>query len=78
MLFLKLLCSLVEEPFEKFSSLNKQKTQADYEKMLYEVVKFGERNGFEKELNIIMGQLSYEPESRLTPEKLYNSIQTEH
>jgi hypothetical protein len=77
MLFLRMLCSIVEEPFERFSDLNKQKTDLEYEAKLYEVVKFGERNGLEKELSIIVGQLSIDPDIRLSPEKLYNTIQSE-
>lgn len=78
MLFLRLLCYLVDRPFEVFHRLNQQQNAEDYEKALYEVVKFGERHQFEAELTIILNQLSFDPDSRLTPEKLFNLIQNEH
>lgn len=78
MLFLRLLCSVVEESFDKFTQLNRQTNQKDYEKVLYEVVKFGERHQLEAELAVIINQLSFDPDHRLTPEKLFNFIQNEH
>ena len=76
MVFLRILCNVADESFERFTHLNQQKNETDYNKVLYEVVKFGERHNYEKELNLIMQQLAYEPDNRMAPEKLFTEIQS--
>lgn len=75
MLFLRLLCAVENEPFSRFEQLNQQSNENAYNKMLYEVVKFGERCNFEKELDILIPQLAFNPDNRPSPEKLCTEIQ---
>lgn len=76
MLFLRLLCAVVDEPFSRFESLNQQPSEDSYNKILYEVVKFGEHHELERELDFIVQQLAYNPDNRLAPEKLCTEIQS--
>lgn len=78
MVFVRLLCNISETSFKQFEELNLQSNDTTYSKILYEIVKFGERSGFEKELGIVVQLLMRDPLSRLSAEKLYNMIQTEY
>lgn len=75
MLFLRLLCAVADESFTPFEHLNLQTTETAYNKVLYEVVKFGEHCGFEKELDFLVQQLAFDPDNRMSPEKLCSEIQ---
>ena len=78
MIFLRLLCAVVDAPFGPFSELNKQSKDSDYNNILYEIVKFGEIENMNRELSILMPLLTKEPAQRTTPEKLYSSIQSDY
>ena len=78
MLFLRLLCNLTETDFSEFDKLNLTKNLSDYSKRLYEIVKFGERNNFQKELAIIIQTIGMDPNQRLSPDKLYAQIQNDY
>ncbi len=72
---MRLLCAVTDEPFSRFENLNQQPNEDAYNKVLYEVIKFGERCEYEKELDLIIQQLAYNPDNRMTSEKLCAEIQ---
>lgn len=78
MLFLRLLCNLTNTDFSEFDKLNLTNNLTDYSKRLYEIVKFGERNNFQKELAIIIQTIGMDPNQRLSPDKLYAQIQIDY
>ena len=78
MLFLRLLCNLTDTDFSNFDKLNRIKNLSDYSNKLYEIVKFGERNNYQKELAIIIQTIGMDPNQRLSPDKLYAQIQTDY
>lgn len=78
MLFLKMLCILSETSFDSMAQLNLQKSHHDFNECLYEIVKFGERYSFEKELGIIVQLLMLDPVNRPSPDKLFYMIQNDH
>ena len=71
------MCSVSDTPFAQFEQLNQQKTDTNYNKVLYDIVKFCERCDFERELAVIMQLLMKEPAGRMSPDKVYVSIQNE-
>ena len=77
MLLVRMLCAVSDTSFKQFEELNRQETDQDFNKLLYEVVKFGEREGFERELSVAMPLLMKDPIHRPTPEKLFAQIQVE-
>jgi hypothetical protein len=77
MLFVRLLCSVSDTAFTQFESLNLQKTETNYNKILYDIVKFCERCDFERELAIIMQLIMRDPGSRMSPDKIYVTLQNE-
>ena len=77
MLFLRLLCNYTDTPFEQFEHLNKQKEDEKYNEVLYEIVKFGEREKLERELSIIIPLIMKDTFYRMIPEKIYTTIQAE-
>jgi serine/threonine protein kinase len=77
MLFLRLLCNLTDTPFEQFAHLNKQIEDDKYNEVLYEIVKYGEREKLEKELGVIIPLIMKDTFYRMIPEKIYTTIQAE-
>lgn len=77
MLFVRLLCSVSDTSFAEFETLNLQKNDTNYNKILYNIVKFCERCDFERELILIMQMLMKEPGSRMSPDKIYVNLQNE-
>ena len=57
MLFLRMLCSIADTPFETFWGLNRaagSDSDVEFNIILYDIVKFGERHNFEKELGLLV------------------------
>jgi len=78
MVFLRLLCAISDQDFTPFESLNKQTDDTSYNKILYDIVRFGERCGYDKELSVIVQLLMKDPINRLSADKLFNFIQAEY